>query len=80
MGTPPASRSSDSVGESDGDLAALIAKSAEFGGAGFHVPTHNDALLRWCFEHGLRMVKAMTLMTRGLYSEPQGAYLPSVLY
>jgi predicted N-acetyltransferase YhbS len=69
-----------SVGQSDGDLAALIAESAEFGGAGFHVPTHNDALLRWCLDHGLRMVKGMTLMTRGLYNEPQGAYLPSVLY
>ena len=30
--------------------------------------------------HGLRLVHQMTLMTMGLYNEPEGAYLPSVLY
>lgn len=43
-------------------------------------PRNNDDLLRWCFDNGLRMVKALTLMTIGLYNEPQGAYLPSILY
>lgn len=69
-----------SVGESNDDLRALIGASPEYAGLGFHVPTDNDDLLRWCFDNGLRMVKAMTLMTVGLYNEPQGAYLPMILY
>jgi hypothetical protein len=36
--------------------------------------------MRWCLGHGLRMQYAMTLMTMGLYNEPAGAWLPSVLY
>ena len=31
-------------------------------------------------ENGLKVVEPMTLMTLGLYNEPTGAYLPSVLY
>jgi hypothetical protein len=31
-------------------------------------------------KNGLRLVHQMTLMTTGLYNEPAGAYLPSVLY
>ena len=69
-----------SVGRTSEDLAALIAAAPRFGGLGFHVPTENDELLRWCFDHGLRMVKAMTMMSLGLYNEPRGAYLPSVGY
>ena len=34
----------------------------------------------WCLEHGLHVVQVMTLMSIGLYNEPTGAYLPSVLY
>lgn len=71
---------SHSVGVSNDDLKALIRATPEFGGPGFHVPTNNDELLRWCFDEGLRMVKAMTLMSLGLYSEPRGAYLPSVKF
>ena len=29
---------------------------------------------------GLKLVSQMTLMTMGLYNEPTGAYMPSVLY
>ncbi len=68
------------VGEANDDLKALIRATSEFGGPGFHVPTNNDELLRWCFDNGLRMVKAMTLMSLGLYSEPRGSYLPSVKF
>ena len=71
---------SHSVGVSNDDLKALIRATSEFGGPGFHVPTNNDELLRWCFDNDLRMVKAMTLMSLGLYSEPRGAYLPSVKF
>jgi GNAT superfamily N-acetyltransferase len=68
------------VAETINDLQALIAAAPEFGGPGFLVPTRNAALLRWCLEHGLRIVQPMTLMSMGLYNEPQGAYLPSVAY
>jgi hypothetical protein len=30
--------------------------------------------------NGLRVVHTMTLMTIGLYNEPEGPYLPSVSY
>jgi hypothetical protein len=29
---------------------------------------------------GLRVTHTLTLMTMGLYNEPAGAYLPSILY
>lgn len=69
-----------SVGETNDDLKALIASTPEYQGPGFLVPNDNAPLLRWCYDHGLRAVKAMTLMSLGLYSDPKGAYLPSVLY
>jgi hypothetical protein len=44
------------------------------------VPTRNSDLMRWCLNNSLRIVQPMTLMTVGLYNEPVGAYLPSVVY
>ncbi len=68
------------VAESNTDLQALVGAAESFGGPGIIVPTRNAELLRWCLENGLRVVHPMTLMTMGLYNEPVGAYLPSVLY
>ncbi len=68
------------VGETNWDLQALIAAATEFQGPGILVPTRNAALFRWCLESGLRVVQPMTLMTTGLYNEPAGAYLPSILF
>lgn len=68
------------VGESNLDMQALISAADGFRGPGILVPTRNSALFRWCLENGLRVIYPMTLMTAGLYNEPQGAYLPSVLY
>ena len=68
------------VGETNPDLQALIASAPAFVGPGIIVPTRNAALFRWCLENGLKVVEPMTLMTIGLYNEPTGAYLPSVLY
>ena len=62
------------------DLMALIGFAPAFSGPGFLVPTRNAVLFRWCLEHGLRVVQPMTLMSLGDYAEPQGAFLPSVLY
>jgi hypothetical protein len=68
------------VGETNEDLKALIGAATEFPGPGFLVPTRNGELFRWCLEHGLRVVEPMTLMSFGLYNEPAGAFLASVLY
>jgi predicted N-acetyltransferase YhbS len=68
------------VGETTDDVKALIGASTEYLGTGFHVPNSNRELVAWCYDNGLRMVKAMTLMSIGLYNEPKGAYLPSVTF
>jgi GNAT superfamily N-acetyltransferase len=72
--------SGHAVGETNEDLKALIAAAAAFQGPGILVPSRNAELFRWCLESGLRVVQPMTLMTMGLYNEPAGAYLPSILY
>ena len=69
-----------SIAESNADLEALIASAQTFGGPGILVPTRNASLFRWCLENGLRIVQPLTLMTTGLYNEPAGAYLPSILF
>lgn len=68
------------VAESNEDLKALIGAAPGFGGPGFLLPSRNTELFQWCLARGLRMVQSMTLMTLGLYNEPQGAYLPSILF
>jgi GNAT superfamily N-acetyltransferase len=68
------------VGESHDDLKALIASATAFHGPGLLLPTRNSEVLRWCLANGLRIVQPMTLMSIGLYNEPVGAFLPSVLY
>jgi predicted N-acetyltransferase YhbS len=68
------------VAETNTDLMALIGGAREFGGPGFLLPTRNHELFAWCLAAGLRLVYQMNLMTIGLYNEPTGAYLPSVLY
>lgn len=69
-----------SAGETNEDLKALIGSGTQFAGPGFLLPSRNGELLRWCLDHGLRVVQPVTLMTVGLYNEPAGAYLPSILY
>lgn len=68
------------VAETNEGLKALIGAAPAFGGPGFLVPTRNAELFLWCLERGLRVVQPMTLMSIGLYHEPAGAFLPSVLY
>jgi GNAT superfamily N-acetyltransferase len=69
-----------SVAESNRDLQALIGAAESLGGPGFLVPTRNASLFRWCLEHGVRVVQPNTLMSMGLYNEPSGAWIPSILY
>jgi len=66
--------------ETNEDMQSLIASAASFGGPGILVPSRNSALLRWCLANGLRVVQPMTLMSSGLYNEPAGAWLPSILF
>ena len=68
------------VAESNEDLIALLASAEEFVGLGILLPSRNAEVLQWCLNHGLRIVQQSTLMTIGLYNEPAGAYLPSILF
>jgi predicted N-acetyltransferase YhbS len=69
-----------SVAETNCDLMALIGAAPEFGGPGLLLPTRNHEVFSYCLGAGLKLVFQMTLMTVGLYNEPAGAYMPSVLY
>jgi predicted N-acetyltransferase YhbS len=71
---------SHAIGETNDDMKALIAAAESFPGPGFLVPAANGELMRWCLGEGLRVIQTMTLMSIGLYNEPRGAWLPSVLY
>lgn len=66
--------------ESNTDLKALIAAAPQFSGPGFLLPSRNHDVFVWCLEHGLRVIQTMTLMSVGLYNEPAGAFLPSILF
>ena len=69
-----------STAESNVDLQALIASAGPIAGPGILVPSRNSELLRWCLENGLRVVQPMTLMSTGFYKDPDGAWLPSVIF
>jgi predicted N-acetyltransferase YhbS len=68
------------VAQRNEDIKALIGAAKEFAGPGLLLPTRNGELFRWCLSNGLRITQPMTLMSKGLYNEPAGAFLPSVLY
>jgi GNAT superfamily N-acetyltransferase len=68
------------VAETNEDLIALLSSAEAYLGLGILVPSRNAGLLRWCLDNGLRIVQQSTLMTIGLYNEPAGAYLPSILF
>ncbi|MGA2878683.1 MAG: GNAT family N-acetyltransferase [Bryobacteraceae bacterium] len=72
--------SGHAVAETNLDLQAIIAAADGFGGPGILVPSRNAELFRWCLANGMRVVEPMTLMSLGLYNEPKGAFLPSILY
>jgi predicted N-acetyltransferase YhbS len=68
------------VGETNKDVKALIGGARKFAGPGFLLPSRNGELFRWCLSKGLRIAQPMTLMSKGLYNDPAGAFLPSILY
>jgi predicted N-acetyltransferase YhbS len=68
------------VAETNNGLKAIIGAATSFSGPGFLLPSRNTEVLVWCLRNGLRIVQPMTLMSKGFYNEPAGAFLPSVLY
>lgn len=70
------------VAETEADMRALIlgALAAGEAPASFLLPTRQAELFRWCLDEGLRVVKPMTYMAIGEYREPDGCWIPSVLY
>jgi predicted N-acetyltransferase YhbS len=68
------------VADGNRSLMALVAAAPEFPGPGFFVPTTNFEVFNWCLQQGLRLVAQATYMTIGLFNEPDGAWLPGVLY
>ena len=68
------------MGETTTAVQALIGAAAAFERGSFLVPLRNEALFRWCLTAGFRVTVPQTLMSRGFYQEPVGAFLPSILY
>jgi GNAT superfamily N-acetyltransferase len=70
------------VAETEDDMRALVTGALAAGDepASFLLPTRQAGLFRWCLSEGLRPVKPMTYMSIGEYREPDGCWIPSVLY
>jgi predicted N-acetyltransferase YhbS len=68
------------VAETNVDLQALLGSVEAFGGPGILVPTRNTQLFQWCLANRLRVTQLMTLMSTGLYNDPQGVWLPSISF
>jgi predicted N-acetyltransferase YhbS len=68
------------IGETTDDLKALIGDAPAIMGSGFFAPVRNGELLRWLLARGFRMSWPATLMTKGPYQEPAGAFLPSIAF
>ncbi|HET7599625.1 MAG TPA: GNAT family N-acetyltransferase [Gemmatimonadales bacterium] len=70
------------VAESEEDMRALLLGAAALTPEplAFLLPTRQAGFFRWCLAQGFRVVKPMTLMTRGQYRQPEGCYFVSVLY
>jgi GNAT superfamily N-acetyltransferase len=69
-----------SIGETTEAICALLVAAPRLPSLGVLVPIRNYPLFRWCLDHGMRVVLTMTLMSRGIFQQPDGPYLPSVLY
>jgi predicted N-acetyltransferase YhbS len=70
------------VAETEDDMRALITGTIAAGDttASFLLPTRQTGLFQWCLGEGLRAVKPMTYMAIGEYQDPNGSWIPSVLY
>jgi predicted N-acetyltransferase YhbS len=70
------------VAEAEADLRALLLGLAPPRGTSLTIfmPTRQASLLRWCLDEGLRVRAPLTLMAKGEYCQPRGAYFPSSWY
>jgi GNAT superfamily N-acetyltransferase len=73
------------VAETDDDMLALMAEAARYAAEGplplrMICPLTKGGLFRGALAAGHRLTKMMNLMALGPYEEPEGAWLPSVLY
>lgn len=68
------------VGKNNIDIQVLIGAAPEFVSPGFIIPARNGELFGWCLKHGFRVREPLTLMSMGLYNEPKGVFLPSIVY
>src|SRR5919202_6608839 len=82
MATPTLWLANHGVSETEEHMQALILGAAPTVGAplSFLLPIRQATLFRWCLSQSFRAIRPMTLMTMGEYQEPQGVYVPSVLY
>ncbi len=66
----------------DEDMKALLLGAAAMNAEplSFLLPVRQASFFGWCLSEGLRAVMPMTMMTMGQYQEPDGSYIPSVLY
>jgi predicted N-acetyltransferase YhbS len=70
------------VAEADEDMKVLLLGAAAMNAEplSFLLPVRQASFFGWCLSEGLRAVMPMTMMTMGQYQEPDGCYIPSVLY
>jgi GNAT superfamily N-acetyltransferase len=70
------------VAETEEDMRALITGTLAAGDepGSFLLPTSQTGLFQWCLGEGLRPLKPMTYMAIGEYRNPDGCWIPSVLY
>ena len=70
------------VAETEEDMKTLLLGAAAMNAEplSFLLPVRQASFFRWCLSEGLRAVMPMTLMALGEYREPNGCYIPSVLY
>ena len=70
------------MAETEEDMKALLLGAAAMNAEplSFLLPVRQASFFRWCLSEGLRAVMPMTLMALGEYREPNGCYIPSVLY
>lgn len=65
------------------DALALVGQIrfyAQPGNEVFFLPLRHTALYRSLLENGCKLLKVMNLMTIGAYEEPNGCWMPSILY
>lgn len=76
------SQGGHSVATDEAAMAALIAGVLDASDASrtFFLPVRQAELFRWCLTTGLRVERPWTLMARGEYRNPNGCFLPSILY